>query len=58
MIHELIDEIALPEDITDITSEISVPDIPDITIGDNAPEGKDIFSGKPSKQRVVFAISY
>ena len=21
-------------------------------------EGKDIFSGKPSKQRVVFAISY
>lgn len=49
MIHELIDEIALPEDITDITSEISVPDIPDITLDTPKASDKDLFSEKSRK---------
>ena len=49
MIDELLNEIALPEDIAGISSEIAVCDIPDITIGDNVPEGKDIFSVESRK---------
>ena len=49
MIHELIDEIALPEDITAITSEISVPDIPDITLDTPKTSDKDLFSEKSRK---------
>jgi hypothetical protein len=49
MIEELLNEINLPEDITRITSEIVVPEMPDFTLDENAPSGKDIFSAKSRK---------
>ena len=45
-------EVRLPD--TLITTDI----IPSFSPFVCEEEGKDIFSGKPSKQRVVFAISY
>lgn len=49
MIEELLNEIHSPEDIGSITSEIVVPDMPDFTLTENAPSGKDIFSVKSRK---------
>lgn len=49
MIEELLEEINAPEDIAQITSEIVVPDMPDFSLAENAPSGKDIFSVKSRK---------
>lgn len=49
MIEELLEDINAPEDIAQITSEIVVPDMPDFTLTENAPSGKDIFSVKSRK---------
>lgn len=49
MIEELLNEINRPEDIGSITSEIVVPEMPDFTLTENAPSGKDIFSVKSRK---------
>ena len=49
MIEELLNEIHSPEDIGSITSEIVVPEMPDFSLSENAPAGKDIFSAKSRK---------
>lgn len=49
MIEELLNEIHSPEDIGSITSEIVVPEMPDFSLSENAPAGKDIFSVKSRK---------
>lgn len=49
MIEELLNEINTPEDIGSITSEIVVPEMPDFSLSENAPAGKDIFSVKSRK---------
>lgn len=49
MIEELLNEIHSPEDIGAITSEIVVPEMPDFSLSENAPAGKDIFSVKSRK---------
>lgn len=49
MIEELLNKINTPEDIGSITSEIVVPEMPDFTLTENAPSGKDIFSVKSRK---------
>ena len=49
MIEELLKEINTPEDIGSITSEIVVPEMPDFSLSENAPAGKDIFSVKSRK---------
>ena len=49
MIEELLNEINRPEDIGSITSEIVVPEMPDFSLSENAPAGKDIFSVKSRK---------
>ena len=49
MIEELLENIKAPEDITQITSEIVVPEMPDFTRTENVPSGKDIFSVKSRK---------
>lgn len=49
MIEELLNEIHSPEDISSITSEIVVPEMPDFSLSENAPAGKDIFSVKSRK---------
>lgn len=49
MIEELLNEINAPEDIGSITSEIVVPEMPDFSLSENAPAGKDIFSVKSRK---------
>lgn len=49
MIEELLNEINTPEDIDSITSEIVVPEMPDFSLSENAPAGKDIFSAKSRK---------
>lgn len=49
MIEELLNEINTPEDIGSITSEIVVPEMPDFSLSENAPAGKDIFSAKSRK---------
>ena len=49
MIEELLNEINTPEDIGSITSEIVVPEMPDFSLSENAPSGKDIFSVKSRK---------
>ena len=49
MIEELLNEINTPEGIGSITSEIVVPEMPDFSLSENAPAGKDIFSVKSRK---------
>ena len=49
MLEDIINEINSPEDIAQITSEIMVPDMPDFSLDENAPSGKDIFSVKSRK---------
>ena len=49
MIEELLNELHSPEDIGSITSEIVVPEMPDFSLSENAPAGKDIFSAKSRK---------
>ncbi|WP_254046045.1 phosphoribosyltransferase [Prevotella sp. P4-67] len=49
MIEELLNEIHSPEDIGSITSEIVVPGMPDFSLSENAPAGKDLFSAKSRK---------
>lgn len=49
MIEELLNEINTPEDIGSITSEIVVSEMPDFSLSENAPAGKDIFSVKSRK---------
>ena len=49
MIEELLNEINLPEDITRITSEIVVPEMPDFALAENDTSEKDIFSAKVRK---------
>jgi len=49
MIENLLQEIKAPEDIDSLTTEIVVPTMPDLTLKEDNPTGKDIFSIKARK---------
>ena len=49
MLEEILSEIQSPTDISDIEQQISVPSMPDISLEDTSPKGKDIFKVEQRK---------
>ena len=49
MLDELLSEINPPMDIGTIREQISVPDMPNISLEDTSPKGKDIFKVEQRK---------
>ena len=49
MIQNLLSEIAIPEDISKITSDIDIPELGNIVLKESSNKEQDIFSAKSRK---------